>query len=275
MIYSWTAVSEENESHEPSHEKESVRSLVRAFCIIEALAKDNGQPKGILEICHLTNLTKATVHRLINTLVDIGYAEKDFNGKDCLGLKLTTLSGVILNNLQVANVAKHELDLLAKKSQLTAHLGILDNNDLLYVVKANSNQSIQTSSYVGQRSFVHSTSLGKAICAHLPVETVKHILNEKGMPPFTEKTIDTVDHYLAELKSVRQNGYAVDNEENEKYIRCVAAPVFDHTGNIIASISVSGLIIHITDDNFCDLAEEVKRVAKQISRKMGYLQEEF
>jgi IclR family acetate operon transcriptional repressor len=268
-------MNDEGESNNQTHEKEPVRALVRAFCLIEALARDNGQPKGIQELCHLTGLTKATVHRLINTLVDIGYAEKDFNGKYCLGLKLMTLSGVILSNLHVANVAKHELDQLAKKTQLTAHLGILDNNDLLYVEKANSNQSIQTSSYVGQRSYVHSTSLGKAICAHLPVETVKQILNEKGMPKFTEKTLITVESFLAELKKIKQNGYAVDNEENEKYVRCVAAPIFDHTSSVIASISVSGLIIHIPEEKFCELSNEVMIVAKKISRKMGYLQQDF
>lgn len=278
MTGSTKAVDHENEvndSVDQIEEKESVRSVVRAFHIIEALAKDDGQPKGIQDLAVLTSLTKATVHRIISTLVNLGYVDKDVNGKYVLGLRVISLSTIILNNLRVANIAQNDLDLLAKQTELTTHLAIIDNNDLLYLAKANSNQSIQTTSYIGQRSYIHSTSLGKAICAYLPADRVKKILVEKGMRQFTEKTIITIGDYLTELQRVKENGYAIDNEENEKYVRCVAAPIFDHTGSVIASISVSGLVIHIKEEDIPDLSVKVKTVADQISKKMGYSTEVF
>lgn len=278
MTGSTKAVDHENEVNDPVdqiEEKESVRSVVRAFHIIEALAKDDGQPKGIQDLAVLTSLTKATVHRIISTLVNLGYVDKDVNGKYVLGLRVISLSTIILNNLRVANIAQNDLDLLAKQTELTAHLAIIDNNDLLYLAKANSNLSIQTTSYIGQRSYIHSTSLGKAICAYLPTDRVKRILVDKGMRQFTEKTITTIGGYLTELERVKENGYAIDNEENEKYVRCVAAPIFDHTGSVIASISVSGLVIHIKEEDIPDLSVKVKTVADQISKKMGYSTEVF
>lgn len=275
MNHSKVIATNENISNDHLEEKEPVRAVIRAFCIIEALAKNDGQPKGIQELAFLTNLTKGTVHRLISTLVDLGYVDKNPTGKYGLGLKITSLSAVILNHLQVANVAQGELDLLSKQTELTAHMGIIDNNDLLYLAKANSNLSIQTASYVGQRSYLHSTSLGKAICAYLPPDRVRKSLIEKGMPKNTDKTITTIDDYFNELEHVRENGYAIDNEENEKYVRCVAAPIFDHSGNVIASISVSGLVIHIKEEMFSELSLKVRAVANRISKKMGYSTDDF
>jgi DNA-binding IclR family transcriptional regulator len=270
MKYSGKINENEDEENKPMEDKKTVRAVVRAFCLIEALAKNDGQPKGIQELSNLTNMTKATVHRQISTLVNIGYVDQDTNGKYLLGLNLISLSAVILNRLQLVKVAQEELDFLSIKTDLTSHLGVIDNNDLLYLAKANSNLSIQTTSYVGQRSYLHSTSLGKAICAYLPVERVMKCLNEKGMPRFTVKTITTIEDYLNELDYVKNIGYAIDNEENEKYIRCIAVPIFDFTGCVIASISVSGLVIHLKEEMFVDLPVLVKEAANRISKKMGY-----
>ena len=249
---------------------ESVRSVVRAVSILEAIAAANGDRIGIQNLAKATKLSKATAYRIATTLVNLEYIEKDENNKYSLGLKLITLSSVILNNLQVLNVAKDELVSLSQEVELTAHLGTLDGNDLLYLSKANTNASIQTTSYVGQRSYVHSTSLGKALCAQLTSDEVLQILDDKGMPRFTDHTITDPAAYLKDLEQVRCRGYAIDNEENEKFVRCVAAPVFDHSGKTIAAISVSGLIVHVPEEKLVALAEIVRGRASKISAKMGY-----
>ncbi len=262
-------------SNQEIEDIEPVRAVVRAFSLIEALAKDDGKAKGIKELSELTKLSKGTVHRLITTLVHLGYVDRNQDSKYSLGLKLTSLSAVILNHLEVVNVAQQELNDLAKETNLTAHLATIDNDDLLYMAKANSNLSIQTTSYVGQRSYLHSTSLGKAICAFLPKERVEQSLLSKGMPQFTNKTIHTIEDYFVELERVRKNGYATDDEENEKYVRCIAAPIFDHTNHVIASISVSGLVIHIKEDTVPGLSEKVVASASLISAKMGFNRAKF
>jgi len=249
---------------------EQVRSIVRAFSMLEAISNANGEKLGIQDLAKASKLSKATAYRIASTLVSLDYLEKDVNNKYSLGLKLISLSAVVLNNLQLVEVAKAELQDLAKEIGLTTHLGTLDGNDLLYLAKANSNNSIRTTSYVGQRSYVHSTSLGKVLCAYQPLSRVAYILREKGMPEFTPKTITKIDDYLMELESVKAQGYAVDDEENEKYVRCVAAPVFDHTGRVVAAISISGLIVHIPESRLDAVVAAVRSRALQVSRKMGY-----
>jgi len=249
---------------------DQVRSIVRAFSILEAISNADGEKMGIQDLAKASKLSKATAYRIASTLVSLDYIEKDENNKYSLGLKLISLSAVVLNNLQLIEVAKSELQDLAREIGLTTHLGTIDGNDLLYLSKANSNNSIRTTSYVGQRSYLHSTSLGKVLCAYLPLSKVTQIMREKGMPEFTPKTITKIDDYLHELEKVKSQGFAVDNEENENFVRCVAAPVFDHTGRVISAISISGLIVHIPESRLPKVVEAVKSRALRISRKMGY-----
>lgn len=256
-------------SHHKDKDGESVRSIVRAFLIIEALAENNGKAKSLKELSQLTDLPKGTIHRIITTLVNLGYVDKDSDSQYSLGLKITSLSAVILNHLEITKVAQEGLNELAQETNLTSHLGTIDNDSLLYLSKANSNLSIQTTSYIGQRSYLHSTSLGKALCAYLPEERVVNSLLSKGMPKFTENTIQAVNEYLQEINKVRDCGYAVDNEENEKYVRCIAAPIFDHNNEVIASISISGSVIHIKEQSIPQLAKKVIEKAITISKRMG------
>ncbi len=249
---------------------ENVRSIVRAFSILEAISNANGDKLGVQDLAKATNLSKATTYRIASTLVSLDYIEKDENNKYSLGLKLISLSAVVLNNLQLVDLAKSEIQDLAREIGLTTHLGTVDGNDLLYLAKANSNTSIRTTSYVGQRSYLHSTSLGKVLCSYLPLSRVTQILREKGMPEFTPNTITKIEDYLLELEKVKSQGYAIDDEENEKFVRCVAAPIFDHTGKLISALSVSGLIVHIPESRLHSVVDAVKSRALRISRKMGY-----
>lgn len=249
---------------------DQVRSIIRAFSMLEAISNANGEKLGIQDLAKATNLSKATAYRIASTLVSLDYIEKDENNKYSLGLKLISLSAVVLNNLQLVEVAKSEIQDLAREIGLTTHLGTVDGNDLLYLAKANSNNSIRTTSYVGQRSYLHSTSLGKVLCSYLPLSRVTQILREKGMPQFTAKTITKIEDYFQELEKVKSQGFAVDDEENENFVRCVAAPVFDHSGRAVSAVSVSGLIVHLPETRLPKVIEAVKARAFRISKKMGY-----
>ena len=249
---------------------DQVRSIVRAFYMLEAISNADGEKLGIQDLAKATNLSKATAYRIASTLVGLDYIEKDENNKYSLGLKLISLSAVVLNNLQLVEVAKSEIQDLAREIGLTTHLGTVDGSDLLYLAKANSNNSIRTTSYVGQRSYLHSTSLGKVLCSNLPLSRVTQIMGEKGMPQFTPNTITRIEDYIVELEKVKAQGYAIDNEENEKFVRCVAAPIHDHIGRVTSAISVSGLIVHIPESKLPKVVEAVKARALRISRKLGY-----
>jgi DNA-binding IclR family transcriptional regulator len=249
---------------------EHVRSIFRAFSMLEAISTANGGKMGIQDLANATKLSKATAYRIASTLVALDYIEKDDNNKYSLGVKLISLSAAVLNNLQFLEVAKPEIQDLAKEIGLTVHLGTVDGNDLLYLSKANSNNSIRTSSYIGQRSYLHSTSLGKVLCSYLPLSRVTQIMQEKGMPQLTSRTITNIEDYILELEKVKVQGYAVDDEENEKFVRCVAAPIHDHVGRVDSAISISGLIVHLPESKLPKVVESVKARALRISRKLGY-----
>lgn len=249
----------------------SVQSIERAFIILEALALSNGEGKGITELSKITKLSKSTVHRIVNTLCQMEYIHKEISSdKYCLGLRLTYLGNAALNRIKLIDVAKGDLINLSDNTNMTVHLAVIIDHEIVYVDKANSNQSIQTASRIGQRSYLHSTGLGKAICAYLPKEEVLIHLKAMGMPQRTKNTITNKEVFLKDLQKIKERGYSIDNEENEKYIRCVAAPIYDMSGKVIAAISLSGLVVHFSEDRINELATLVKETANHISHNMGY-----
>ncbi|NYB74761.1 IclR family transcriptional regulator [Sedimentibacter hydroxybenzoicus DSM 7310] len=256
---------------ENTDDKSSIRSIERAFIIMEALATNGGEAKGITELSNITKLSKTTVHRIISTLCKAEYVQKEISSdKYCLGLRLSYLGSAALGRVKLIEVAKNDLINLADATNMTVHLAVILDHQIVYVDKANSNLSIQTASRIGQRSYLHSTGLGKAICAYLPEEEVVNHLKIMGMPQQTKNTITNIDDFFMELHKIRELGVSIDNEENEKYIKCVAAPIYDISGNIIAAISASGLVVHFSEDNIKDLASIVKTTANRISHNMGY-----
>jgi DNA-binding IclR family transcriptional regulator len=125
-------------------------------------------------------------------------------------------------------------------------------------------------SQVGKRVPAHSTSLGKAIMAHLSEEKVREILEEKGMEKNTENTITSIDKFLAHLKKVKKQGYAVDDEEQEEDIRCIAGPIFNHRGEVVAAFSISAPITRMTESRMKELAKLVVEYSQKMSRSLGY-----
>lgn len=252
-------------------EKGGVRSVERALQLLEAVAANNGVPKGITELAQATGLTKGTVHRLISTLASMDYVQKA-SGSDlyCLGIKLVGLGGIVLSRLELSEVADEDLKELAQKTGFIIHLCVLDDHRLLYLAKANCNQSIQTASYVGQRGHLHSTGVGKAICAYLPWEKTLEHLAAVGMPRKTENTITNPEEFRLELERIRERGYAVDEEENEEHVRCVAVPLFNEKGSVVAAISATSVAPYFPEERTEEVAGLVKAASAKIAQKMGY-----
>jgi DNA-binding IclR family transcriptional regulator len=252
-------------------EKTTVLSVERALNVIDILVEGKGRPKGVTEISKELGLVKGTVCKLISTLEKKGYVQRDSESdKYRLGLKFMEIGSIVKNSLELRSLAEPFLKDLEEITKRTVHMALLVDSEIVYIDKVESRQSIRMASYVGQRSFIHSTSLGKAICAYLPEEEVGKFLKAKGMPKFTANTITTVEGFLEHLDIVRARGYAVDENENEESIRCVAAPIFDYSGRPVAAISVSGTVTQVSKDILEQIAAKVVQEATNISRKMGY-----
>jgi DNA-binding IclR family transcriptional regulator len=175
-----------------------------------------------------------------------------------------------LDRLDLPELAKPDMRELSQASKETVHLAILDCTEMLYVGKVDSSQSVHMHCIIGTRNPLYCTALGKAVLAFLPREERDALLDQITLMPRTPYTITDKAVLADHLERVRARGYAIDDREVEESIRCVSAPIFDHTGQPIAAISVSGPAFRLPESRLQELGELVMRVSKIISNNFGY-----
>jgi len=252
-----------------------IRSVERAFGLLELLAHSDA-PMGVCELADVTQLPQATVHRLLTTLVKLGYVSKDRETRRyTLGLRTFSLHGSVLRNMHLGIQAMPVMKALMARVEETVHLAVLSEGEVLYVDRVEglyAPPSMYT--YIGKRVPAHCTALGKAMLAHLPCEMVTDILKRRGMHQMTAKTIVNPQVLEQEFERTRKRGFAVDNEEIEDGIRCIAAPIRDYTGAVCAAISISGPKTRVRPDREAELSRAVIWAVSLISTKLGYLDSE-
>ncbi|AEG60659.1 IclR family transcriptional regulator [Desulforamulus ruminis] len=249
---------------------QTVQSLERALKILEVLGNYQ-KGLGVTELAHEVDLHKSTVHRLLGTLAQRGFVEQDSETERYkLGLKIIELSNKMLTNMEVRQEARPFLEELMQFANEVVHLCVLRQGEIVYIDKVECPSTIRMYSQVGRRGPVHSTGVGKAILAFLPQEEVVKILQEKGMPRKTPNTITDIDEMLKHLAEIKLQGFSIDEVENELGIRCVAAPVWDHSGQVIASISVAGPESRVTRERVPELAAKIRETGLKISHRLGY-----
>ncbi|MDP4162260.1 MAG: IclR family transcriptional regulator [Bacillota bacterium] len=252
-------------------ERESmVQSVSRALEIISIVStRKNGA--GVTEIAKQIDINKSSVYRTLSTLVHYGYIEQEEEtGRYKLGYKFLEMSSKLLDSIDLREVAKPFLKEMEKKTNEVVHLVVHDQGEVVYIEKLEGNETLRMHSKVGRRAPMHCTSVGKAIMAHLPSSAVMDILEQKGMPMHTERTIVNKDRFLQELRQVKQQGFAFDHQENETGITCLAVPIFDHLGKIHAAASISGPTIRMTAERMEHLQKLMIELGKQISAKLGF-----
>jgi IclR family KDG regulon transcriptional repressor len=251
-----------------------VQTIERTSLILDILGQS---PQGISirDLSEKIRLPKGTTHRLISSLAYFGYARQDSKTRNySLGLKLVELGNLLLNQLDLRKEAEPSLRDLAERTKETVHMVFLDRGEIVYIdkVELDHNPSgLRMASRVGLRNPAHSSAVGKVLLSHLPEEELNLLIKEKGLPKRTENTITDLIQLKDHLKAVRTQGYAVDDEENERGIRCVAAPVYNETGRAVAAISISGPAFRITKKVIQEiLKKEVMETAFRISQRLGF-----
>ena len=255
---------------------DTVRTVSKAFKILEILSFNPGQ--GVSDLARSLSSQKSTVFRLLNTLKEEGFVVQDKETeKYSLSLKLFSLGANTVNKLDVTQAAQSVINRLSQESAETIHLCTIDNDQIVYLQKIESRHSLQVimMSRIGQSTPFYCTGVGKVLMAHQPEERIQRYLRDNTLTRFTGNTIVDKDALKAELNAVRIRGYAYDNEEHELGVRCVAAPIFNQAGAIIAALSVSGPTVRILDDKLVEIRELVTMAAGEISAKMGYFPKEF
>lgn len=244
-------------------------SAAKAARLLRAFAAETPE-WGISALAKHLGLAKSTVHRLATTLIEARLLEQNpQTSKYRLGLAVFELGACVASQMDASKASIPYLEQLMERTGETVHLAILDENEVLYINKFESSQTIRMYSRVGRRGPVYCTGVGKVLLAFQAQERIEQVI-AAGLTAHTEHTIVDPDKLRACLNEVRANGYAIDDQEIEIGLRCIAAPIRDHSGNVIASISVAGPSQRLPTERLIGFAPDVIGTADTISQRLGF-----
>lgn len=247
-----------------------IQSVERALGILDLFSERETELK-ITEISQRTGLHKSTLHALLKTLQSLGYIEQnEANGPYRLGMKLFERGYLVLKTKDFVSVARPHLVGLAADTGQTTHLGILDGKFGVYIDKVEGERSIIAYSRVGRRMPIHSTSIGKVLAAFQPKPVLDSILDGYDFAAITESTIASPEAFVAALAAVREAGFAIDEQENVRGVRCAAVPIWNHERRLVAAISISTIVENIGMAEFEGFIEKLRRTGTAISRDLGW-----
>jgi len=259
----------ERKAKAPAKPKTRLSSVANSVRLIKAFSDDEYEI-GISNLAKRLGIAKSTVHRLASTLIEGGMLEQNSEtGRYRLGLFLFELGCLVRRKMDVSNEAKPYLKMLREKTGETVHLAILDQASVLFINNLESEHAVRMSVNVGVRAPAHCTAVGKALLAYQPADLVEQVIRE-GIRSCTPKTMSNAAVLRRDLATVRARGYAIDDEELEIGLRCVAAPIRDHSGNVVASTSLAGPAQRMTKKVLIALAPDVIAAAEAISARLGF-----
>lgn len=249
--------------------KDTVVAVKRALEILIALGQ--GQPQqSISNLSEILSLPKSTIHRLVTTMEEAGFVKQDPTTRSyALGSRILELGGVMLKQLDLRTLASPYLEELASATRQTVSLAILEETDLIYLENFSRGAVFQMPTQIGLRLSAFCRGLGKAILAFLPQAQQTEVLNKIEFIPHTPKTITDPNEYRKHLAKVLAQGYAIDDEEAAFGCKCIAAPIFDFSGKVVAAVSVSGPAQDFTPQRFSEFTQLVLDTSRKITQAMG------
>jgi IclR family acetate operon transcriptional repressor len=248
-----------------------VPALLRGTKILELLSR-----KSLLTMEVVSNqseIPRTTVFRILTTLEALGYVKRErIDGIDhwSLGLKLLDLTKSMLSRLDLRNEVHKIMEDLAEQTDEFVQLGILHNGKVMYIDHIKRSKPLTMYAEVGSQLPINISAAGMVISASLKTEELDKLLSEQKFPKNTPKTTTDPDKLRKILKTIARQGYAYDDQQYAIGVRCIAAPICDYTGRVIAAINVTGSLLSFTDEMIETFVEKVKQAAKAASRKMGY-----
>nr|BBH92145.1 IclR family transcriptional regulator [Thermogemmatispora argillosa] len=247
-----------------------VQSVYKAFQILNLFSHE--QPEwGVCEIARKLGFPKSTASALAASLTEGGLLRRTPTGRYRLGWRIVALSQLLLETTEFRSEARKVMESLVARFGETVHLATLESDQIIYVEKLQGTRAVRVAvTGVGVRLPGHCSGVGKCILAHLPWERVQAILEKQGLPALTPNTITDPQVLRAELEQVRRQGYAYDREEAVLELCCVAAPIRDHSGEVIAamSLSIPAYRFYANEEQY-RLA--IVRAAQQVSENLGYI----
>ena len=248
----------------------TVKSLVKALNILEVLA-DEEPPYTLTELSRRLHLHVSTVHRLLVNLLRHGFVEEDaVSGGYQLSYRVLRMGLRVLDRLDFRRAAYPLLRELNLRTKETVHMAILQETRAISIEKFDSPQPVGLDARLGREMPLHCTGTGKTLLAYQGEDLLNQIAPPAGFARMTPQTITALPQLRRELERIREQGYALDQEEAVEGLRCVAGPVLNHTGQIVAAFSVAGPAMRMTPARLTEIAQMVRETSQQISYRLGY-----
>jgi DNA-binding IclR family transcriptional regulator len=251
------------------HGTYKVQALDRAFAVLDLLGESE-TPLGLAQVAASLKLHKSTAHRFLMVLERHRMVERTTGGKFRLGLRLFDFGNRAIEQYDLRDRAQSHLRRLVAETEETAHLCILEQAHVIYIDKIEPARSVRMITRVGASNPVHCTSVGKAMLAFLPEERIADVIRRTRFERFTNRTIATAEALRTEIEKTRRRGYAVDDEELEEGLRCIAVPVLDAQRLPVAAVSVSGPSFRVTAQKLPAIANHILQCVRGISADMGF-----
>lgn len=244
-----------------------VQSVDRAFSLIEAIAEDQ---HNLMDIAKYVGLSKSTVHRLLQTLMYKGYVTQSEDSLYHLSTKFLYLSQQVVKDIDIIEIAKPHLKALNELTEEVVHLVMIEADSAVYIDKIEAKSNIRMYSYVGKRIPLTTSAVGKAYLAFTNrVSRDEFIEGLDEIKPLTEHTL-TKAGLIQGLERTQQRGFAIDAEENEMGVICVAAPIYNHMGKIKYAVSISTPTFRMDEEKIASYGDAVKEATLKISKQIGY-----
>lgn len=246
----------------------AVKSAERVFQIFELLERHaNGLTNK--EISEILNFAPSSTLGILQTMLDYGYLMLDEGKRYSLGGRLVRLGDIAESRFDIGKMAIPHLKYLMNTLKETCFLAVLSGDEIVYIAKERCEQTINTNANIGSRKPVYCTGLGKSFLAFLPRQESREIIDQIDFEKYTNKTVKNKDDLEKQLEQFRKQGYAIDDQEIEEGLWCVAVPIYDGTRKMVAAISVSGPIERMLSKKE-KIIKELLETGKQLSEQLGY-----
>ena len=252
-------------------DEKQMSAVMRTISILEALSEVEGI--NLENLSRTTELPKATLLRFLSTLISLGYVHRDGADMYHLTLKMFSVGSRSLKHMDLINTAKPFAKKLCQDLGETVHMGILEGDNAVYVLKEESSYTLRMYSRVGKVIPLYCTAIGKIFLSDMTEKELEDYFRTNPLKPFTPKSIRTHHALKEELERTRKRGWAIDDEEHEENVFCIGAPVRDYTGKIIAAMSVSWPMFRFNQESFLETAEKIKETTSELSKVLGYIPE--
>jgi IclR family KDG regulon transcriptional repressor len=229
-------------------------------------------PSGLSakQVAELSRLPVSTVHRFLANLVSAGFLNRDGEGSHHLGIACFSIGQAAVGQLDIRRLSLPYLRELNQQTRETIHLTVRHGMSAVYVEKLDSPEPLRIHSRIGAAVPLQCTAVGKVMLAYMPAEEQDRILSELDFKRLTPNSVGNLQELKTELYRVRKNGYACDLEEHELHIRCVAAPIWDHTGSVQSSLSITAPTLRMPVTRLRQLAPLIQAAGLKISAELGY-----